>query len=226
LAEIAQEILCWEPTGPTLLTRVDSSGRTPLHFAVLYKRLDVVKLFLEDQYASFGLVSICDENGSSPMHIAAMLGETRTVDELVKRCPDYYEMVDDKGRNLLHFAVQHGQEKMVTRICQDKKFAMLLNATDYEGNTSLHLAVNFAYPRIASILLATRDVDMGITNRAGLTAADLARRARPIGLRRYFLVNDLALLRILSLLYLFSGSYYYDLLNHGTKCPAEPNCNF
>ncbi|KAG2596863.1 hypothetical protein PVAP13_5KG211914 [Panicum virgatum] len=58
-SEMAQETLNWKPEGPTLLTKVDSSGRTPLQFAVTYGKLDVVQLFL-DEGTSMEQVHISD----------------------------------------------------------------------------------------------------------------------------------------------------------------------
>uniref|UniRef100_I1QE53 Uncharacterized protein n=1 Tax=Oryza glaberrima TaxID=4538 RepID=I1QE53_ORYGL len=187
--EIAQEILNW-PEGPSLLTRADSSGRTPLHFAVIYGRLDTVKLFLGGDAASPRLTSISDSDGSYPVHAAAMFGRTKIIDELVKKCPNYYELVDDKGRNLLHIAVESEQEMVVRHICGNDMFAMLLNATDYDGNTPLHLAVKQGYPRIFGLLLGTRGVDMCIMNKDGHTARDISCCASTLerGRLRYFLL--------------------------------------
>jgi ankyrin repeat protein len=98
-------------------------------------------------------------------------------------------MVDAKGRNILHRAVEHGQERVVRHICQNDMFAMLLNATDSDGNTSLHLAVKHEHPRIVSLLLATTSVELGITNKERLTARDLAERAMVLKPNRNFLVS-------------------------------------
>jgi ankyrin repeat protein len=67
---MAQEILSWKPQGPSLLTRVDSTGRTPLHFAVIYGRFHTVRLFLND-ITSAEQVGISDNHGLFPVHVAA-----------------------------------------------------------------------------------------------------------------------------------------------------------
>ncbi|KAL5197238.1 hypothetical protein ABZP36_000750 [Zizania latifolia] len=182
--ELAQEILDWEPEGPTLLTRVDSAGRSPLHFAVLDRKIDVIQLFLN---AEPSIARISDDDGLFPLHAAAIVGSTRIIDELINRCPDYCELVDNKGRNFLHCAIEHNQDRVVRYVCRDGRFSILLNVMDSEGNTPLHLAVKCAFPMAVSLLLQTVSVDINIVNKAGLTAADLAHHALLPGKTYYFL---------------------------------------
>ncbi|TVU38782.1 hypothetical protein EJB05_12169, partial [Eragrostis curvula] len=168
--EMVQDILSWKPE---LLTRVDSSGRTPLHIAAQYHEIDAVKLFLESPI-SLELAHISDNDGLFPLHIAAMVGSKTIIEALIEICPDFPELVDGQGRNLLHCAVEHNQDTVVRYICQKDKSAMLLNATDVEGYTPLHLAVKYGHLRIASLLLQTMAVDTDITDMHGLTARDLS----------------------------------------------------
>ncbi|KAL6856973.1 hypothetical protein ACP4OV_018355 [Aristida adscensionis] len=171
--DFAQQILNWKPDGSALLTRVDSSGRTPLHVAIQYGRLDVVELFLGEN-KSIEQAHISDNHGLFPVHTAAMKGNIRIIDELIKKCPDYSELVDYKGRNLLHCAVEHNQVQVVRYLCQNNIFAMLLNVMDYDGNTPLYLAAIYGFPRIVRLLLETRSVKTFLINKDGLTARDLA----------------------------------------------------
>ncbi|CAN6168258.1 unnamed protein product [Urochloa humidicola] len=180
--EIVQEILEWEQ-GPALLSQADSSGKTPLHYAVSHRQHGVLLLLLN---AEASLARVPDNEGLFPVHVAAMMGNIRDIVELVERCPDYAELVDSQGRNFLHCAVEHDQENAVRFICRKDRFAVLLNAMDYEGNTPLHLAVKYGHPRMVSSLLETMSVEVGITNRDGLTAADLAYSYLEPGLH-YFL---------------------------------------
>jgi ankyrin repeat protein len=193
------DILAWKPEGPTLLTKVDSSGKSPLHFAVLHYNLDAVELLLNVEAS---LVRISDKDGLYPLHAAAMVGSTRIIDELITKCHDYYEMVDDKGRNFLHCAVEHARDKVVDHICRNDKFDMLLNATDDEGNTPLHLAVKHGHPRIVTLLLQTMSVKTCIINKNGLTVLDLAHEEVLSG-SNYFLVCNCSSLFCLYASYLF-----------------------
>ncbi|WVZ66154.1 hypothetical protein U9M48_015420 [Paspalum notatum var. saurae] len=180
--EIVQEILESEQ-GSALLTTSDSSGRTPLHYALSHSQHGVVSLLLSVEAS---LARVPDNEGMFPVHVAAMMGSIRNISELVERCPEYAELEDGQGRNLLHCAIEHDQGNVVGFICRDDAFAALLNAMDYEGNTPVHLAVKYGRPRMVSLLLQNMSVEVGITNRDGLTAADLAYSHLEPGLH-YFL---------------------------------------
>ncbi|WVZ66156.1 hypothetical protein U9M48_015422 [Paspalum notatum var. saurae] len=176
--EMAQQILKWKPEGPSLLAKVNSLGRTPLHSAIWNQRLDVVDLFI-DAPTSDELARISNNKGLFPVHFAAMVGSTTIVNKLAEKCPDYCEMVDDCGRNLLHYAVKYNQDNVVRHICQNAAFSGLLNAMDCDGNTPLHLAAARGFARIVSLLLQTMSVEIHLANKDGQTALDVAWKALP-----------------------------------------------
>jgi ankyrin repeat protein len=154
--EIVREILEWEQ-GPALVSKADSCGKTPLHYALLHQQHGAVSLLLNAE-ASLGCVP--DNEGLFPVYVAAMMGNIRDIVELVERCPDYDELLDVQGRNFLHCAVEHDQDNVVEFICRNDRFTVLLNAVDYEGNTPLHLAVKHGHPRIVSSLLQILAVEV------------------------------------------------------------------
>jgi ankyrin repeat protein len=129
-----------------------------------------VKLLLADSSLAF----VPDNEGLYPVHIAAIAGNVNVVCMFMKICLNYDELFDNKRRNILHCAVEHGRVQVVWHICRSPKFVRMMNARDGEGNTPLHLAVNHGRTMIFSFLMMDARVNLNIMNNEGLTPLDVA----------------------------------------------------
>ncbi|PQQ01998.1 ankyrin repeat-containing protein [Prunus yedoensis var. nudiflora] len=60
--------------------------------------------------------------------------------QLISYCPDCCEVVDQRRRNALHYALEKHQSRITTFVLKDSWLSnILLNAKDVDGNTPLHL---------------------------------------------------------------------------------------
>ncbi|KAJ1291167.1 hypothetical protein BS78_02G297300 [Paspalum vaginatum] len=166
--EMTQELLQWNPT---LVKEVDESGSTPLHYIASVGNISAMKLLLRrDTSPAYS----SDSNGLFPVHIAAKMGYGQLIYELCRFCPDCDELLDSRGRNFLHIAVEHKKWKVVWCFSGTSELGRMANVMDSEGNTPLHLAVKNSDQMIVSLLMATKGVLPNIVNNQGLTALDLA----------------------------------------------------
>ena len=101
ILEIGESLQCWDPT---LATVADDYGRTALHYATLAKNIGPVKHLL----ANSSLAYIPDNEGLYPVHIASIVGNVNIVCKFMEICLNYDELLDNKRRNILHCAVEHG----------------------------------------------------------------------------------------------------------------------
>ncbi|XP_073004729.1 protein ACCELERATED CELL DEATH 6-like isoform X4 [Typha latifolia] len=168
----------------TALRARNRDGRTALHEAAQNGHVDVaVELMSADpgladmvDHAETAnellkwnqiLAKISDESGSTPLHYAASAKND-------KMCPDLDELLDNKGRNLLHTAVEYKSTAIVRYVCGRSELVKLMNARDFEGNTPLHLAVRSGDQEIVSLLIRNKRVYLNIMNNEGLTPLDLS----------------------------------------------------
>ena len=82
-----------------------------------------------------------DAKGMTALHIAAHKGNAMIMKEILDCCPDYCELVDTRGWNTLHFAVNSSSdqaENIVRIILNKSSLSNILNEKDAKGDTPLH----------------------------------------------------------------------------------------
>ncbi|KAL6856971.1 hypothetical protein ACP4OV_018353 [Aristida adscensionis] len=100
---------------PELASVTTDDGVSPLYLAAQLGSLPMISLLLRP--SPDGTPSPASSSGPQRRHqvlrdgMFSMLrhGIATIIDEVIKKCSDYFELVDHKGRNLLHCAVEHNQ---------------------------------------------------------------------------------------------------------------------
>ncbi|KAF3962738.1 hypothetical protein CMV_012781 [Castanea mollissima] len=158
--------------------------RTVLHAAVICDNREMTQKILEKVEARRALAKqadqqayIKDKNGKTALHIAAHRGNGAAIQEILSRCPDCFELVDNEGRNVLHIAVATsmpwpGPRDTVNFFLTFRKFSNLFNEKDDDGNTPLHLHSNALW--LQRSLMRHPKVDQMAFNKQNLNAYDLA----------------------------------------------------
>ncbi|KAG7580674.1 Ankyrin repeat [Arabidopsis suecica] len=156
---------------PEMIKQVDVIGWTPLHYSVWLGKTKITQLLLQqDSSAAY----ISDKKGQCALHLAASTGQIGAYRELVCSCPYVWELVDGKGRTSLHSAVISGQRGIIHCILEMPEISLyLLNASDADGNTPLHLSVSHKCYSILLLLLRNKLVDKHVMNHNHFTAAEL-----------------------------------------------------
>ncbi|XP_073103346.1 uncharacterized protein [Elaeis guineensis] len=109
-------------------------------------------------------------NGRSPVHLCASEDRVDVFFELFRRCPDALDAVDGGGRNALHIAIECQKELVAHLLMMTQGIDLLLNQRDWQGKTSLRVAVEKHNPDKLQQLLRIKRVDTCVTDSRGLTA--------------------------------------------------------
>ncbi|KAL7180891.1 hypothetical protein ACSBR1_039867 [Camellia fascicularis] len=124
---------------PDLIKETDEYGWIPLHYAARYGNvIGVSKILKIDKSVAYITTDEKDDEKTA-LHIAAAQGNVGVMEELLLQCPDCWEMVNSKGQNILHIAVDMEQKKVIECILEKSWIIHLINQKDIEGNTPLHL---------------------------------------------------------------------------------------
>ncbi|KAK9282721.1 hypothetical protein L1049_010941 [Liquidambar formosana] len=156
-----------------LTKEADGQGWTPLHYAARFGYLPIVKMLLEKDESSNDISAAyrADRVGRTALHIAAALGHHRIMKKIISSYPDCCELVDKRGWNVLHFAIDGHNFRAIKVVTANPSLTHLLNEKNIEGNTPLHqLAVSGCFN---ITLLQHQRVDKMAFNKKNLNALDI-----------------------------------------------------
>ncbi|KAL4794568.1 hypothetical protein BDV19DRAFT_379477 [Aspergillus venezuelensis] len=171
---------------------VDARGRTPLHIACTEREYsypeEAVKL-LVDEGADVNRartikpdvamiliregadINVRDDLGRTPLHQAVAEGSTRMFRLLLEHGAEV-NAVDKRGYSALHLCVDSNRGYYLEDLL---RMGGDPNIMDNDGDTVLHHACRYRTTVNVELLLK-HDADLGIENRAGLTAVEVARK--------------------------------------------------
>ncbi|KAG5554539.1 hypothetical protein RHGRI_012180 [Rhododendron griersonianum] len=134
LLQVLDKLLEWRED---LIEEQDAYGWTPLHLAARCENLKAVKKLLEKNKSVAYVATNNDKE--TALHIAAAVGDVSIMEELLSTCPDCWEMVNNKGQNILHIAADMESDEAAACILEKPWVSRLINRKDNEGNTPLHV---------------------------------------------------------------------------------------
>ncbi|KAH0970967.1 hypothetical protein GBA52_023123 [Prunus armeniaca] len=170
-----------------LVIVTDEKGWTPLHYAASHGHASIVMQLLETNKCSAYMGDEVDKK--TALHIAASKGHVHVMKKLISYCPDCCEVVDQRRRNALHYALEKSQSRIVDIVMMDTWLSnVLLNAKDVDGNTPLHLLNAPIYNQIPFI--ADARVDKMAFNKERMNALDVI-KANDNFIYKIYLANEL-----------------------------------
>ena len=128
----------------------EKESKTPLHYAVMYKKIDIVKYLLDNAKAN---PKATDKNGFIPLHIACEMNNLEIVTYLIEKSPRSVDIPNFEGMTPLHIASQFSNVNIV-------KYLIIKNANkeikDKAGKTPYDVAGSFGGQKdeIRNILLS------------------------------------------------------------------------
>ncbi|KAK1806444.1 hypothetical protein P4O66_004783, partial [Electrophorus voltai] len=130
------------------LSHKSKQKKSALHFAAEYGRVNTCQRLL-DTITDSRLLNEGDENGLTPLHLASGGGHTKVVELLLRRGALFQN--DYKGWSCLHHATAEGFTKTMEILLAGN--IKLMDSTDEEGNTALHIAAREGHVAAVKLLL-------------------------------------------------------------------------
>ncbi|CAA9998410.1 unnamed protein product [Nesidiocoris tenuis] len=134
----------------------DSNDRNVLHLVVMNGgRLtefaeEVCKA--QSQLALQELLNEKDNAGCSPLHYASREGHIKSLENLIK-LGAVINLKNNNNESPLHFAARYGRYHTVKQLLDSEKGSFIINETDGEGLTPLHISSQQGHTRVVALLL-------------------------------------------------------------------------
>ncbi|KAJ0096465.1 hypothetical protein Patl1_28038 [Pistacia atlantica] len=106
------------------------NGKTALHAAAIAcSSSDTSTAYIGDK-----------DRRMTPLHMAAGRGNLKAMKTIISNCPECYELEDNRGWNVLHFAVLGLDEEDLKHLLRESSLIRsLINKKDAKGNTPFHI---------------------------------------------------------------------------------------
>lgn len=137
----------------------DSEGFSALHIAINNKRLDLVKLLLEDSSID---INIRDNSGNTPLHLACKDSYIEIVQYLLSRPKIDINNMNNSNNTPLHIAIEYKHFEIAKYLIEFKDIE--LNYQNSNGNTPLHLAVKYNNVEFVKILVLEKRCNVNLQN--------------------------------------------------------------
>ena len=121
---------------------IDYKNQTILHFAVAFGQLEIVDLL-----AKFSRIDIKDNNGNTPLHVAALKNQVE-ISAYLKTKYQTTNVTNDSGFTPLHYAAENGHTEVVKILYESQ-----CNPRNVWGNTPLHYAASEGRLEVVSFFL-------------------------------------------------------------------------
>uniref|UniRef100_A0A8C8LUI7 Ion transport domain-containing protein n=1 Tax=Oncorhynchus tshawytscha TaxID=74940 RepID=A0A8C8LUI7_ONCTS len=130
------------------LDQKSKQKKSALHFAAEYGRINTCHRLLESM-TNTRLLNEGDERGMTPLHLASRGGHVIVVDLLLRKGALFHS--DYKGWTCLHHAAAEGYSQTIIILLASN--IKLLDKTDEDMNTALHLAAREGHVAAVTLLL-------------------------------------------------------------------------
>ncbi|XP_052124275.1 transient receptor potential cation channel subfamily A member 1 isoform X3 [Frankliniella occidentalis] len=135
----------------------DSNSRNVLHLVVMNGgRLDELAATVVNQAKAqkdlHELLNEKDSTGCSPLHYASREGHIRSLENLI-RLGACINLKNHNNESPLHFAARFGRYNTVRQLLDSEKGSFIINESDGEGLTPLHIASQQGHTRVVQLLL-------------------------------------------------------------------------